>query len=320
MTNSKLMVAALAALSLTAGNAFAEDEGDPCGGDPCGDGGDPCGGGEGMADGSGTPGNGDDGMMEEDDGGGTSSLVTPKGMIAVHVGIGIGMSKDLAGKPISITPDIFYGVAPKLEVGLAHSGHALTGFWGDNVLGGVLGTGVCVTGEDGGCASVYNGPVGLLARYSVMEGSIDLAVDGGPVIRALDSNGGADGGDLLLGFKVGVRGRKLIDKISIGFAPNITVGLNTRDGGNEDVLAIPLDVYFGVNDKIAVGLQTGIEGALSEFGDNFVVPLTVGGMFKINENMSAGAAFTLHRVTGGGETDLGAADLRSLGLIFGWHN
>lgn len=329
MKNSKLVVAAFAALSLTAGQAMAQEEG----GEGEGMGGDPCAGGE-MHEGDGAAASENtSGMDDGDIVGDAPSLVTPQGKIAVRVELGIGLSKDFdplpiggVGKPISLAPDIFYGAANKLEVGLAHSGHAITGFWADTTRGGIVGSGVCVTGDEGGCASVYNGPIGILARYQVVQGGIDLAVDGGPVIRALDSNGSADGGDMLLGFKVGVRGRKVINKLSIGFAPNINIGLNQRgddEGGNKELLSIPVDLYFGVTDTIAVGLQTGISGPLSEFGDNVVVPLTVGGAFMINDKMSAGLTFNIHRLYTGadeGDNGPGAADFRSLGLHFAWHN
>lgn len=290
MTKTKIVVGAIAALGLTAGGAAAQA----------------------------TDGTGEAAPPAH-------SIVTPKGKLNIHVGLGVGVSKDFevvggAGKPISITPDVFYGVAPKLEVGLAHSGYAITGFWGDSVGGGLIGGGVCVTGEEGGCASVYNGPTGLLARYAVMEtADMGIAADVGVLVRQLDSNGSADGGDMLLAAKVGIRGRKMMDKLSIGFAPNISVGLNVRDdAGNKEYLAVPVDVMFAANPKLMVGVQTGIEGPLDEFGDSYSLPVGLGGMYMLNDNMSAGAAFVLHRVAGFEGPD--AADLRSLAVFFNWHN
>ena len=314
MKNSKLVVAAFAALSLTAGQAIAQDEPEG-GGEGEGMGGDPCAGGE-MHEGDGMAATGDGTMMGDGAVDAAPALITPTGKIAISVGVGIGLSKDLAGKPIDITPDIFYGVAPKLEIGLAHSGHALTGFWADSVPLGIIGTGVCVTGTDGGCAKVYNGPVGILGRYSLVQGSVDVAADAGVIIASISD-------PFQVGVKLGVRGRKVSGKMSIGFAPNIYIGLTERDAGNKESLAIPVDLYFGVNDKIGVGLQTGIEGRLDGFGDNFVVPVTVGGVYSINDKMTAGLTFNLHRVAGGSPDGVdapGAADLRSLGLMFGWHN
>lgn len=314
MKNSKLVVAAFAALSLTAGQAIAQDEPD---GD--GMGGDPCGGemheGDGMAmtnDGTTEP-----GPATEEDGGTMAAppMLTPMSKLNIHVGVGLNLGSDAIAKPITITPDIFYGIKNRLEIGIAHSSAAITGFWGQSDLHG----GLCVTGTDSGCAKVYNGPVAALVRFGLSDGGVEIAADAGVVIANLsDPNA--------LGVKLGVRGRKISGKILFGFAPNIYVGLTNRSFDtngvsvdfNKEVLNVPVDVHFMATDKVGIGVQSGISGPLSGFGDSFKVPLSVGAMFIINQNMSAGAAVTLHRVAGGG--DGGAADARSLGVFFGWHN
>ena len=48
--------------------------------------------------------------------------------------IDVNMSADAVGKPFSIAPDIYYGVSDKLSVGLTHD------------------TGLCLAGEENGCA------------------------------------------------------------------------------------------------------------------------------------------------------------------------
>ncbi len=238
-------------------------------------------------------------------------MITPKGKIAVDVALGVNLSSDAVAKPLSILPDVFYGVADKLEVGLAHSSYAIEGFWGEG-----LGGGLCLSGEDNGCAKAYDGPIGILARFGLMAGDIDLAADGGVVIRHLSD-------PMMAGIKLGVRGRKMMDKLAIGFAPNIYVGLTERDGGNKEYLSLPVGVNYMVDAKLAAGVQTGIHGPLDGFGDSFVIPISLGAMYALNESMSVGGSFTLHRVTGGtpeGAEGPGAADLRGLSLFVGWHN
>lgn len=238
-------------------------------------------------------------------------MITPKGKIAVDVAVGVNLSSDAVAKPLSILPDVFYGVADKLEVGLAHSSYAIEGFWGEG-----RGGGLCLSGEDNGCAKAYDGPIGLLARFGLMAGDLELAADGGVVIRHLSD-------PMMAGIKVGVRGRKMMDKLAILFAPNIYIGLTERDAGNKEYLAVPVGVMYAVNAQLRAGVQTGIQGPLDGFGDGFAIPISLGAMYGINDKMSAGASFTLHRVTGGspeGVEGPGAADLRGLGLYFSWHN
>lgn len=301
MKNSKLVLAASAALCLTASQALAQEE--PEEGtteDGTTEGGE---GGDMAATTSETPAPAtDDGAAAEG-----YSMITPKGKLRVDVSLNVNMSKELVAKPINITPDVWYGVAPKLEVGLAHSSYGLTGFWGTDALGG----GVCFTGEENGCAKLYNGPIGVLARYALVEGDLTVAADGGLVIGSLDP--------MELSLKAGVRGVKKMDKLMIGFAPFIALGLTERDAGNKEYLGVPVDVNYIVNDKLGVGVQTGIHGPLDGFGDAFFVPVALSGMYQVNESITAGAAFTLLRVAGGLEGP-GAADFRGLSVFASWHN
>lgn len=303
MLNSKLVVAAIAALGLTAGRAYAQDDGDEEG----------TGTEEGMGEGEGEamppPENTPPPATEEggdDMAAAPMGLTVPKGKIDVSVGIGINLSKELVAKPITIVPDLFYGVSDKLDVGVGHSAYALQGWWAEG-----LGGGLCLTGTDNGCGKVYNGPLGILAHFGLAQGSVDLAADGGVIIKALDP-------DVLAGLKLGIKGRKMSGKMAIGFNPNIYIGLNSRDGGNKEYLNVPVDVMFMASDKLGVGVQTGIQGPLSHFGDFYAIPVSLGAMFHVNDNLSAGAAFNLLRVAG--FEGPGAADLRTLSLFVDWHN
>ena len=120
-----------------------------------------------------------------------------------------------------------------------------------------------------------------------------------------------------------MRGVKAMDKLMIGFAPFIALGLTERDAGNKEYIGVPVDVNYMVNPKRGVGVQTGIHGPLDGFGDSFFVPVALAGMYQVNESITAGASFTLHRVTGGtpdGVDGPGAADFRGLSVFASWHN
>jgi hypothetical protein len=313
---SKFLIVALSTFAM-AGTAVAQGDGGDTGdgtGDATGDGtGDAGTGDAGTGDaGTGDAGTGDaGGDMGGDAGGdmgadmgvegeGGMPLVLPKGKFAISAGIDINLSKDAVGKPISITPDVFYGVIPKLEVGVAHSGYALSGFWG-----GGLGGGICI-GD--GCFpdKVYDGKLGVLARYLLVDGKLAAAADVGVLIGSFDP--------FLLGAKIGVRGRYTAGKIMIGFAPNVKIGITERDAGNKEVLSVPVDLMFAATPKIMAGLQTGIAGPFSGFGDAYVIPISVGGLFMATPNITAGLAFNIYSVN---RTD---ADARGITVFFGYHN
>src|SRR4051812_49216493 len=105
--------------------------------------------------------------------GGTPQLTLPKGRVVLDVYVPINLSDTQAFKPVSISPDLWYGVDDKLTVGLVHSSGGASGFIGTPK------TALCLTGTDNGCDKVYNN-VGLDARYQLKPGTTELtwALDG----------------------------------------------------------------------------------------------------------------------------------------------
>jgi hypothetical protein len=239
---------------------------------------------------------GTDGAME-----GKPPMILAQGKLSVVVPVGINMSASAVAKPIAIAPDVWYGVMPKLEVGVAHSNEALTGFWFQG-----LGGGVCVTGESSGCPKLYNGPIGVLAHFTLMEGSIDLAADGG-LVTTLDP--------MALSLKAGVRGRWMSGKIAVHFSPGIGIGLTERDSNKEEIF-VPVSVGYMVSPKLHAAVQTGIFGPLDGFGDAFAIPVGVGALFGVNDKIMVGGAFTFWNLAGKGSS----ADFRDLTLVAMWHN
>jgi hypothetical protein len=290
-------------LGALAGSASADDpcdggeaEGDPCGGDPV------------AADGAAgeedseamqaPPPEASDGAAME----GAPPMILPTGKLKVNAALGVNMSSSLVAKPIALAPDVYYGVMPKLEVGLVHSNHGLTGFWFQGIGGGV-----CVTGTESGCAKLYNGPVGVLAHFALMEGNIDLATDAGVVIGSLDP--------MQLSMKVGVMGRWMSGKINVLFQPAIAIGLTERDTNKEEIL-IPVTVGYTVSPKLHAGVQTGLYAPLDGLGDFYAIPVGVGAMFMVNDKLGVGGSFNFLNLAGKG----GGADFRDLTVFATWHN
>src|SRR3990172_9892059 len=77
-------------------------------------------------------------------------ITLTKGMLQINGNIGVSMSKELVGKPIVVTPNVFYGVSDKLTIGLVNSS-------------------LCVTGKDNGCAKAFNS-LGLDVIFAFMTG------------------------------------------------------------------------------------------------------------------------------------------------------
>lgn len=301
MTRLSKMIFAAAAFAAAPMTAFADGDAPPDG--TGGGGGDGTGGGAGAAP---APTGGEtlagaytkDNWPMED----TLRPVTfAKGLVQIHVDLNVNLSSDRVGKPISIAPDIWYGVNDKLSVGLVH------------------GTGICLTGEDNGCAKLYN-DVGFSGLYSVKrDAKMDLAAAAtlgfpflDPVVARLD---------------LGVNFKYLAGKIAIYVDPRIGIGLNKRDGdpvtfsgGNKESLAIPVKIEYQANKQLAAWVRTGLGGFVGQdpfhagasfdgFGDNYVIPLGIGAQYTINKQLDAGAELYFPGILG---SDAATGDNRAI--------
>ncbi len=289
------------------GTAHAQDE-DPCGDweenpceeNPCeGDDANPC-----------DAGDDDDDGEEADEGGeaaepaapaaeaGAHPMVVPKGKIQIGVALSVGLWKDNVGDPIALSPDVTYGAMDKLDVGVYHTNYGLTGLWTQ------FGGGLCVVGDF--CADVYNGPTGILANYSVMEGQMGVSAGGGLILSDIV------GDTMLMDLKLGAKIHYAIDaKMGIVAEPALTFSVNERDPAARDRLFLPVAFLYAVDAKIHAGVQTGIAGALDGFGDTYIVPLNLMGMYQVDAKLGVGAAFGFMNIGGKDST----ADARDLSIF-----
>lgn len=310
---SKVLFAAT--LIAAPATVFAEDP--PADGTATPDGG---GGGDGTAGGAPAGGDGTappagDGSMAPADGAmpAPASLTLGKGKIVIGGETAtINMSADAVGKPIALAPSIWYGVSDKLTVGLTHDGGTTKftprpglslqaiSILGVSVLAGKAG-GICLTGEENGCAKVYDN-VSLDALFSVKAGKFSLAAHPALDIGSFDP--------FLLSLRIGALGTYAAsDKITIAFDPRIKIGITERDF-NKESIDVPVWVWYHLNEKMGVAVNTGIAGPLDGFGDAFVVPVGLNFSHQVNEKLGVGADFSFVNLLGKG----GEADFRALGL------
>lgn len=238
---------------------------------------------------------------------GAEQFTLPKGTLFIEAFVGLNLSKDLVGKPISLSPDIWYGVTDDLTLGLVHSAIGSTG-----VIGGV-GQSLCVTGDKKGCESIYRN-VGIDVRYR-LKGA--FAVDGGLYVRDFDP--------FQLAIKVGLLGRhRVIPKLAIEFNPNIFVGVTKRDGEadsmgivtagpNKEELSIPVTVGFAVIPKLTLNAQVALQTPFEDAGDLWRLSVAIGARFRVNHHLDLGLAFALPLLVGGADDGTGV-DLRTLTL------
>lgn len=223
---------------------------------------------------------------------------SPAGMFSARILLDINLSAGLVGKPISLAPDLYYGVSDKLQIGLLHQGP----------LGWQTppGPGLCLTGTDNGCPKVYDN-VGLDLMYGLSFGKAHISAHASFFIDSID----ATATSLALGFAGKLH---FSEKAALVFDPKIAIALNDR-GANDDVLYIPLELEYQIGVLTTFKVLTGIHGDLSSFGDVYQVPVGIGVMRNLNKHFDLGARFSFDNLLGKEQPMVGRADTRSLGLL-----
>jgi hypothetical protein len=226
-----------------------------------------------------------------------------QGGFSVDGDVVIGVSSGSAGKPISIVPNFYYGIDDKLTVGLAH-----------NTIADIFQTagrsgGLCLTGDgDGQCFKVYNN-LSLDALYSLMRSStMDLAGHGGLDFVSLSD-------PTALGLRLGVKGKTMAGPMVIVFDPSIRIGLTERSAGNKEFLVLPARLGFMATSQLNLGLSIAVVGFLDGFGDAYAVPIGVGGVFAISNQLDVRAQFSFDRLIAGVAS---GADARTLSVGAAW--
>ncbi len=242
-------------------------------------------------------------------------MTLPGSRIFIQAFAEASLSKDNAFKPFSLAPDIWYGVNDQITVGLVHSGRATTGLYGS------AGNGLCLAGEDNGCADVYAN-VGLDGRYHFYRsGGITLSGEGGLFAGPFDPFTAA--------LKLGVVGRWQAGAIAVDAAPNIFVGLSEREpegdadvaigSNNKETVHVPISALYLLSSQIGLALQLGAVIPMQETGDLYTVGISLGAQYMLSNKMMVDAAFSLPMlVKGDAYEGVDAVDVRTLTLGFGY--
>ena len=221
-------------------------------------------------------------------------LALPGGAFLIDGFVEISLSKDAVFKPISLTPDLWYGATDELTLGLVHSSIATTGF-----IGGA-GDSLCLTGSSNGCAHLYK-DVGVDVRYRIAS---PWSIDAG-LFAANVSN------PFLAVLKAGASGRWRFDKLVLELQPNLLVALNNRTSGsaatamvaavtpNNERLDLPVTIGYEVAPKVELEGQTGVSLPFSQVGEFYQVPLAVGVRYRVDDHLALGFAFALPALLGG---------------------
>jgi hypothetical protein len=211
-------------------------------------------------------------------------LTLPGGKLFLDAFVEVNLSKSNAFKPVSIAPDLWYGINDDLTLGLVHSGRGATGLYG------LPGHGLCLTGKDNNCPKVYNN-IGVDARYHLWrKGGIALAADGGLFAGSFDP--------FMLQLKLGAIARLQAKAFSFEFGPNIFVGLTKRSAGNKEVLNIPATFMYALPMRLGIAAQLGLVLPISNT-DMTMFGASIGVQYFATDKLIFDAAFSLPALAGG---------------------
>jgi hypothetical protein len=237
----------------------------------------------------------------------SAPLTTSAGALKVTVPVVLNLSKSAVLKPVWIPLVLAYGVTDQLEVFVSHTGVGTPIAWGG---------GLCLGGKDRGCvngkgdSSPYDN-VNLGAQFSLLrDNGIELAGIGALEFRNLSP--------MHLAIDVGVNFKYASGPVSVRATPVVGIGVNKRSAdANKEELAVPVQVAFQASPQLALFLDTGIFGKLSNFGDNYSVDAGIGASFAVQPGLDVGAEFLLPAALAPSAvpSDFKGANQRTLGIF-----
>jgi hypothetical protein len=223
----------------------------------------------------------------------------PAGLLSARLTLAVNLSSDRVGKPISLVPNLYYGVTDRLQLGLVHDGPMR---WQSRP-----GLGLCLSGSDGGCPSVYDN-IGLDAMFGLLYGQeLHLSAHGALYLTSFDPASAMVALGVTAKIHVG-------DSLAIYADPQLGLAVNERDV-RDDALFMPIELQYQAGVMTSLKLLTGVSGSLSAFGDTVEVPVGIGAVRSLTEHVDLGVRFSFDNLLGHQVDGVGRADQRSLALL-----
>ena len=201
--------------------------------------------------------------------------------------LGANLSDEREFEPVYIAPHFYWGASDDVTLGITHE------------------TGLCLSGEDDGCAENPYNDVGFAALANLIDGdAVELDLHFGVPVRSFEPF-------FRVGVKTGVLGRIRLGMLAFVFDPYVYVGLSNRDRDNRERLVLPLWLYFQVAPNVAPFVGVAAEGPLDDFWDHNVGPVEGGIVFEVADPVDLGAVLRFHDLVG----EHPDADFRELGML-----
>lgn len=219
-------------------------------------------------------------------------LVLPAGGIEAAVTAEIDLAPRRIGRPLSLAPDLWFGVTSRWTVGVIHSNASISRI--------APGASYCFRHTPLVCDRTYSN-AGLDVRYRARAGALAVAPRLRVLIRDVDPWKPAVTAGALVRW---TRGR-----FAITSDPYLRVGLANTDRGNRAALFVPVVFAIQPVRRIAAILHTGYDTDLAVWRDGWHVPMAFGLRARVTSQLELG-------VLGGLTSALGAQNTRNRRVLF----
>lgn len=211
-------------------------------------------------------------------------LTLPRGAVNASLTVEVNASKGAFGSPVSIAPDVGYGVTDTITIAVIHSTFATTGFRGG------AGAGVCVADS---CPRIYDN-AGVEGVVAVARGTIDAAITGAALVTSFDRG--------WVAAKLGAKLRVTTGPWTFASAPSVVIAITDRDGDppHRDRLFVPLVALVQVaTTPVSLGLGTGFKAPLDDVGDGYEIAAGALVQVAVAPGFVTGASWVHGKILGG---------------------
>ncbi|MBA3453398.1 MAG: hypothetical protein H0T42_09935 [Deltaproteobacteria bacterium] len=185
----------------------------------------------------------------------TRSLVLAAGGVEAQLTAEINLQARRVGRPLSLAPDLWYGLTPRWTIGLIHSNRSV-----DRIDASAT---FCLRRFQTRCDRLYRGS-GIDVRWSWKTGPLSVAPRARVLLRDVDPIKPA----VTLGAMVRwTRGRFAIES-----DPYLRLGLANRDEGNRAALFLPVWLAVQPTCHWLIAIHTGYDSELAIWRDGYHVP------------------------------------------------
>ena len=228
-------------------------------------------------------------------------LVLPTKMLAIHGVVRVNLTADSVASPVWIAPSAFYGLLPKLQVGVVHD------------------PGICLFGDRDFLGTTIDECEGGLYDDFAIDG-LYLLIDKPEKHASLAGHatlGALSFDPALVYVRAGALARyTFASRFALIADWALRLGLSNRDEGNKEAFDLPIQLAVQATNKLVLFAEAGLLAPLSELTDAYYASIGVAGLYAISDELDVGARFEFPRIAGGRATGANAsADTRQLDLF-----